>query len=459
MEQVLATGGTTLTQENNTFPTGDKKNRPALSGFIQQVLNACGISTPFSLVCRDDFPEWAIAKSDGMDILVVCEDCAESKSSIEPFRSKPVFTHGSDLYWFEEDPEKQQPSKNQLDPPPEYHAPSNVTLPEWLDSFLFETLKASYQPSKTERAFDCNLESSQDKALIYAGTYLPRSYAECYCIFDDLFHTAEIAKAFQNRTTLNILSIGSGTCGDALGILSAIDENLPNIRQVFLTGIEGNKPARDIAKKLIHQAKQHYRFEIDFRTEDYTIDSFKDYIDTTCVLHAEGTTDILLSSKMISEMVSMGKEQPSQAYSNFLASFLPLLSPATGICLLLDVATKVTEGGTWFPVLMNAQTSKTLESMPEFRIIAPAPCRELHGSCNNYCYSQKIFEVKHSQMPCDQSKVNYRIISRATGIVLPPKQPTPCVISPPTQFSQEKRAPCSSSIENTCNKDAFLINP
>ena len=138
---------------------------------------------------------------------------------------------------------------------------------------------------------------------------------------------------------------------------------------------------------------------------------------------------------------------------------LPLLSPTTGICLLLDVATKVTEGGTWFPVLMNAQTSKTLESMPEFRIIAPAPCRELHGSCNNYCYSQKIFEVKHSQMPCDQSKVNYRIISRATGIVLPPKQPTPCVISPPTQFSQEKRAPCSSSIENTCNKDAFLINP
>ena len=324
---------------------------------------------------------------------------------------------------------------------------------------MFETLKASYQPSKTERAFDCNLESSQDKALIYAGTYLPRSYAECYCIFDDLFHTAEIAKAFQNRTTLNILSIGSGTCGDALGILSAIDENLPNIRQVFLTGIEGNKPARDIAKKLIHQAKQHYRFEIDFRTEDYTIDSFKDYIDTTCVLHAEGTTDILLSSKMISEMVSMGKEQPSQAYSNFLASFLPLLSPTTGICLLLDVATKVTEGGTWFPVLMNAQTSKTLESMPEFRIIAPDPCRELHGSCNNYCYSQKIFEVKHSQMPCDQSKVNYRIISRATGIVLPPKQPTPCVISPPTQFSQEKRAPCSSSIENTCNKDAFLINP
>lgn len=459
MEQVLATGGTTLTREKDTFPTGDEKNRPALSGFIQQVLNACGISAPFSLVCRDDFPEWAIDKSDGMDILVVCEDCANRKASVESFRSKPVFTHSNDLYWFEESPEKQLSSKNQLEPPPEYHAPSNVTLPEWLDSFLFETLKASYQPSKTERAFDCNLESSQDKALIYAGTYLPRSYAECYCIFDDLFHTAEIAKAFQNQTTLNILSIGSGTCGDALGILSAIDKNLPNIRQVFLTGIEGNKPAQDIAKKLIHQAKQHYRFEIDFRAEDYTIDSFKDYIDTTCVLHAEGTTDILLSSKMISEMVSMGKEQPSQAYSNFLASFLPLLSPTTGICLLLDVATKVTEGGTWFPVLMNAQTSKTLESMPEFRIIAPAPCRELHGSCNNYCYSQKIFEVKHSQMPCDQSKVNYRIISRATGIVLPPKQPTPCVISPPTQFSQEKRAPCSLSIENTCNKDAFLINP
>lgn len=186
---------------------------------------------------------------------------------------------------------------------------------------MFETLKASYQPLKTERAFDCNLESSQDKALIYAGTYLPRSYAECYCIFDDLFHTAEIAKVFQDQTTLNILSIGSGTCGDALGVLSAIDKNLSNIRRVFLTGIEGNKPARDIAKKLIHQAKQHYHFEIDFRAEDYTIESFKDYIDTTCVLHAEAPADILLSSKMISEMVSMGKEQPNQAYSNFLASF------------------------------------------------------------------------------------------------------------------------------------------
>ena len=103
--------------------------------------------------------------------------------------------------------------------------------------------------------------------------------------------------------------------------MSAIDKNLSNIRRVFLTGIEGNKPARDIAKKLIHQAKQHYHFEIDFRAEDYTIESFKDYIDTTCVLHAEAPADILLSSKMISEMVSMGKEQPNQAYSNFLASF------------------------------------------------------------------------------------------------------------------------------------------
>ena len=458
MEQVLATGGTTLTREKDTFPTGDEKNRPALSGFIQQVLNACGISAPFSLICRDDFPEWAIAKSEDMDILVVCEDCAKSKSPIESFRSKPVFTHGNDLYWFEESPEKQLSSKNQLAPPPEYHASSNVALPEWLDSFLFETLKASYQPSKTERAFDCNLESSQDKALIYAGTYLPRSYAECYCIFDDLFHTAEIAKAFQNQTTLNILSIGSGTCGDALGVLSAIDENLPYIRRVFLTGIEGNKPARDTAKKLIHQAKQHYHFEIDFRAEDYTIDSFKDYIDTTCVLHAEGTTDILLSSKMISEMVSMGKEQPSQAYSSFLASFLPLLSPTTGICLLLDVATKVTKDGPWFPILMNSQTSKTLESMPEFGIIAPAPCRELHGPCRtSCCYSQKKFEVKHSRTSCDCSKVNYRIISRAAGIALPSKQPMPCIIRPPN--CPQNRAPCSSQLESICEKDAFPINP
>ena len=326
---------------------------------------------------------------------------------------------------------------------------------------MFETLKASYQPSKTERAFDCNLESSQDKALIYAGTYLPRSYAECYCIFDDLFHTAEIAKALQDQAALNILSVGSGTCGDALGVLSAIDKNLPNIRRVFLTGIEGNKPARDIAKKLIYQAKQHYRFEIDFRAEDYTIESFKDYIDTTCVLHAEGTADILLSSKMISEMVSMGKEQPSQAYSNFLASFLPFLSPTTGICLLLDVATKVTKNGPWFPILMNSQTSKTLESMPEFGIIAPAPCRELHGPCRtSCCYSQKKFEVKHSRASCDLSKVNYRIISRAADIAaLPSKQPTPCLISPPTQFCSPNRAPCSSQLESTCEKDAFPINP
>lgn len=324
---------------------------------------------------------------------------------------------------------------------------------------MFETLEAPFRPSKDEREFDCNLESSQDKALIYAGTYLPRSFAECYCIFDDLFHTAEIAKAFQNQTSLNILSIGSGTCGDALGVLSAIDKNLPNIRRVFLTGIEGNKPARDIAKKLVCQAKQHYHFEIDFRAEDYTIDNFKDYIDTTCVLHAEGTTDILLSSKMISEMVSTGKEQPSQAYSNFLASFLPFLSPATGICLLLDVTTKVTEGGAWFPVLINSQTSKTLESMPEFRIIAPAPCRELHGPCHaNRCYSQKIFEVKHSRRSCDRSKVNYRIISRAAEITLPSKQPTPCIISPPTP-SRPGKAPCSSRIESPCNKDAFPINP
>ena len=447
-------------KSNNPLANGEDC-RLGLRVFIQGILDACCINASFDLIPEKDFPQWALGKNEGMNTLVVCRNCANKKSSVESFRGKPAFVYVNDLFWFEENLAGQSPSDSQLGyPPPEYHASSKVALPKWLDSFLFETLGASFQPSKSERGFNCNLNSSQEKALTYAGTYLPRSYAECYCIFDDLLHTPEIKKALNPKTSLTILSVGSGTCGDALGTLSAIDKNLPGIRRVSFIGIEGNKPARDIAKQLIHEAKQHYRFEIDFRSEDYTIENFTSYLSSTCILHTEGSVDILLSSKMVSEMVSTEREQSNQAYSNFLISFLPLLSSEIGICLLLDVATRTTEEGPWFPVLMNAQTVKTLKEMPEFKIIAPSPCRELNGLCSSdSCYSQRKFEVSHSRKSCDCSKVNYRIISRTSAVAFPSKQPIPCLVSPPTQYCASNRAPCSSRLESTCEKNAFPINP
>ena len=67
---------------------------------------------------------------------------------------------------------------------------TNTQLPSWLDDFIFKQLNAEYAPNFQK--FDLNLDLTKEENLKYLGTYFPRSYAESFCIFDNIFFSFQI---------------------------------------------------------------------------------------------------------------------------------------------------------------------------------------------------------------------------------------------------------------------------
>ena len=71
------------------------------------------------------------------------------------------------------------------------------TLPVWIESFLFDTLKARYEPDW--RRFSDNLDLSDEEQRKYLGTYFPRSFVELNTIFSNLYKSGRFQSVYLFR--------------------------------------------------------------------------------------------------------------------------------------------------------------------------------------------------------------------------------------------------------------------
>jgi len=137
---------------------------------------------------------------------------------------------------------------------------TNVKLPVYIDELIFNKLNAKYKPDYTK--FNKNLYLNQDENLIYLGTYFPRSYAESYLIFTNLFNNSIINETYLDKQEINILDIGSGTGGNLLGLLMGIIENLSDKININILAIDGNQYSLKILQKIIFKIKLQYNLNI-----------------------------------------------------------------------------------------------------------------------------------------------------------------------------------------------------
>lgn len=61
---------------------------------------------------------------------------------------------------------------------------SKTILPHWLDKKIFNDHRAIYAPE--HERYEYNLDLNEEELKVYLGTYFPRSYAEMFCIVDNL---------------------------------------------------------------------------------------------------------------------------------------------------------------------------------------------------------------------------------------------------------------------------------
>ena len=266
---------------------------------------------------------------------------------------------------------------------------TSVTLPQWLDNLIFDKLGAKYQCSNADMTV---IDWDKNDVLNYLGTYFPRSYAESYCIFTDLFCNGH--KRYSNKSELLVLDFGCGTGGEILGLLSCVELFLKDVSDIKIVGIDGNQHALKLLEKTVKEYKKTSRLKITIQVAPITIGNFYDLSSLDEII--VGQFDIIMSFKAICEFVTKDQFEGNNPYAHIVKTYIPHLNNK-GIMVLVDVTTYNNTSKEWLPIMLDNG-------------LASVDCL-IVGRNSGY---NQTFCVKHSRTDgyFDTSKICWRIVTK-----------------------------------------------
>ena len=262
-----------------------------------------------------------------------------------------------------------------------------VTLPQWLDNLIFEQLGAKYCRSNADMTV---IDWDKNDVLNYLGTYFPRSYAESYCIFSDYFKNN--SEQFVNKTELSIFDFGCGTGGEIIGLLTALSENFPNVKNAKIVALDGNQYALQQYDTVLLELKKHIELKIESHSAQLRIDDFYDLNVLNKVVKRK--FDLIISFKAICEFVTKQQFEQQNAYEHVSKFLLPKLTE-NGVILFVDVTTYNGTSKEWLPKMLDKGLTAT----------------NCHIVDKNEGYNQS-YSISHSRIANDVSKVAWRMIRK-----------------------------------------------
>ena len=280
---------------------------------------------------------------------------------------------------------------------------SKTVLPHWLDLLLFNNLGAIYSPE--HKKFEYNLNNDSEDIKIYLGTYFPRSYAESFCIFDDLFKTSPYIEVLKNAPELNILDFGCGTGGELVGLIVALSKHVSSSKVINVRAIDGNHNALISMGKITETLSNNTRHRVCISYEEKACLCEKDIQ----LKDENGKYHFILNSKMVCELVSK-KIVESNCYYKIAEILSPFLAN-NGLLYILDVTTKDEYSQLFYPQLMNQGLNSFISSHNDYNTLLPLACNNWKD-CQEACFMQQTFTISHSRKSDDESRVCYRIICK-----------------------------------------------
>lgn len=261
---------------------------------------------------------------------------------------------------------------------------NKIIFPKWLDDFIFKELNAQYHPQYSDMT---NIDDDKEKTLNYLGTYFPRSYAESYCIFSDYFNANK--SVYLDKELLSIFDFGSGTGGEIIGLLTVLDELLPNLKKVRIVALDGNKDALLLYEDILAAFQERTRIKIDSCPTHLHINFYKlEVLDSIMTERF----DLIISFKAICEFVTKKQFEERNAYEHIAEFLKPKLNNGS-LMLFVDVTTYNDTSQEWLPKMMD-------------KGLISASC-SIIGKNENY---NQTYLISHSRKNSDKSKVAWRMI-------------------------------------------------
>ena len=329
---------------------------------------------------------------------------------------------------------------------------SKTIIPHWLDLALFNHLGAIYSPE--HKKFEYNLDTDSEDIKVYLGTYFPRSYAESFCIFDDLFKSRRYLEVLKQLPEINILDFGCGTGGELIGLVVSLSKHLPEYKTINIIAIDGNHEAITALKELVDVLSSNVRHNISLSCVEKTIQSKNDI-----QISDLPTCHFILNSKMACELISR-RIIEGNCYYTIVESLSKLLAEE-GLFYMLDVTTKDEHSNLFYPQLMTQGLNRFVSCHKDYATLLPLACNNWRD-CREACFMQQTFNVSHSRKSGDESRVCYRIICKkdTKDIFIPDNtllKGYSHIIHPQKYKQNEESSLCPKSYEGTKVIDSYNI--
>lgn len=293
-------------------------------------------------------------------------------------------------------------------------------LDPWLRTFIYDEMKAKYSPDHLK--VENNTENSDEDNLWYLGTYFPRTFVKISSILTNLLSNQKIFEEFEKKSVIRVLSAGCGTGGDLVAVLKVFHELYKNTKQFEIQAVDANSGALSLMKKVVGRASGEYGINPAIGTFNKDIDNYFD--SRSPVTAPETKFDLIITSKMLNEKVSVTVGQEQNVYYNFTKNAYEYLDE-TGLLVISDVTNKPNYpsvyGGIherFYPEIMNEGINKAVLESDNLYSLIPVSCARVGGICPSIdCFSQKEFLIKNLPGESGQinasSKISYRVLCKS----------------------------------------------
>lgn len=431
---------------------------PIISLYVQQIMASALPSASFTIHdCEEHKPRVEFDIDQKYLIKVATAPTDENIKNLSIFIRKEVYSDKDSIYWTFGDkiPTIRAYIRGDESNETNLARRTHTMLPPWLDSYIFNELLGLYDPRY--KRFEFNDDLNEEEARIYLGTYFPRSYAESFLIFSNLFSNTKFRREIEKNKKFVVFSLGSGSGGDIMGLLIAMNKYVKSEIPVSIIALDVNTHSLGLQKSIINRFKNISDRKVELTQFTERIigkETFEKYASNA---FPDRSIDFLLFSKVGCELHAKGLFANSNVYYELLTAFKDKISE-NGIAAMVDVTTKA-DGCEFMPTVLNRGVSKFTSSTNDFSTLLPIPCNKFEQECTYPCFCQQEIFVTHCKKINDISKICYRIVARSTmcNNIIRAKN-TKHIITPSKLTDKNNEAYCPHSLSYEGEYDAFNIN-
>ncbi len=431
---------------------------PMVANYIALIQQAIMPGITYSIYdCTESMPSVDFDVSERYLIRVLAEPLEKNAKALSSFIHRKVSLGLNCLFWTfgERIPTIKHNSEERPPEPGLIFRNSSTILAPWLDSYIYDRIGASYDPRYKRFAYNDDL--TEEEARIYLGTYFPRSYAEHFLIFENLLSNPIFRAKYEAKRHLSVFSIGAGTGGDIVGMLTAIDKFLPSSIGITLVALDANQNSLALQKDVIDRYST-------ISSRDISLTQFCEKIEGESTLKKyadnaipDGSLDVILFAKVGCELHGKHVFGEDNVYEVCLKQFATKLSD-NGVISLLDVTTNV-DGQTFMPFILNQGVNHFVSRNQAYSTLIPLSCHFYENDCDRPCFIQQEFLVSHCKKSKDLSKVCYRIVAKK-GFCdsMINNNAKRYIVTPSKTIQEPGEAICRLSRSCTEDADAFNLN-